>query len=94
MVLLDQVGSARIERQKDQILTLQHSLPLCGISLTALFVFLPSKPTDGNMKAKLKAVDYGGSVASLVATVLLLMGVTWGGTTYAWVSPQGERGSA
>lgn len=66
------------------------SLPLCGVSLVALMVFLPSKPTEGNIRAKLAAIDYGGCIASLVATVLLLMGLTWGGITFPWQSAAGR----
>lgn len=57
-----------------------------------LIVFLPSKPTNGDVKAKLKAIDYFGCVSSLAATILLLIGLTWGGITYPWVSAQGEWG--
>lgn len=55
----------------------------------ALVIFLPSKPVSGDTKAKLAAIDYGGSIASLTATVLLLMGLTWGGVTYPWKSAPG-----
>ena len=53
-------------------------------------VYLPSRPTSGDIRAKLKAIDYFGAVASLAATVLLLMGLTWGGVSYPWKSAQGE----
>jgi hypothetical protein len=42
------------------------------------------------MLAKFKAVDYGGCATSLAATVLLLIGLTWGGIEYPWKSAQGE----
>lgn len=42
------------------------------------------------MLAKFKAIDYAGCVTSLAATVLLLVGLTWGGVTYPWKSAQGE----
>jgi len=65
------------------------NLPLSGLAIILLVVYLPSKPTSGNLTAKLKAVDYVGALSSLAATVLLLLGLTWGGIEYPWVSAQG-----
>lgn len=42
------------------------------------------------MAAKFKVVDYGGCITSLAATVLLLIGLTWGGVSYPWVSAHGK----
>lgn len=67
------------------------NLPLCAIAAALLLVFLPGKPTQGSMLAKFKAVDYGGCITSLASTVLLLIGLTWGGVTYPWKSAQGTQ---
>ncbi|KAI9631894.1 major facilitator superfamily domain-containing protein [Dioszegia hungarica] len=48
---------------------------------------LPLKPVSGSMTKKLGQIDYLGIALSASATVLLLVPISGGGTTFAWSSP-------
>ncbi|HEX9037317.1 MAG TPA: MDR family MFS transporter [Ktedonobacterales bacterium] len=67
------------------------NLPLGVISVLLLFFFLPSNisvrsaATGRNVWAR---IDWWGAITSAAATVLLLLGLTWGGATYPWNSWQ------
>ena len=62
------------------------NLPVCGVAFILLLVFLdvhnPRTPViDG-----IKAVDWWGSFAILGLTVMLLLGLDFGGNTFPWSS--------
>ena len=38
------------------------------------------------MRAKFMKIDYIGSLLTIASSVLLLLGLNWGGTTYSWSS--------
>lgn len=64
------------------------SLPLnafCG--LVTIFL-LPLKSPSGSAKEKLKRIDYGGIILVSSGTILLLLGLNWGGLSYVWNSVQ------
>jgi EmrB/QacA subfamily drug resistance transporter len=67
------------------------NLPLGVIALALVFFFLPSNisvrssATGRNVWAR---IDWWGAITSASATVLLLLGLTWGGATYPWNSWQ------
>ncbi|HEX8995949.1 MAG TPA: MDR family MFS transporter [Ktedonobacterales bacterium] len=67
------------------------NVPLGIISLALLFFFLPTNISirtaagGGNALAR---IDWIGAFTSAAATVLLLLGLTWGGSTYTWDSWQ------
>lgn len=68
------------------------NIPLGIISLALLFFFLPANisirtATAGGRNA-LSRIDWIGAITSAAATVLLLLGLTWGGSTYPWGSWQ------
>ncbi|RKF59661.1 Efflux pump FUS6 [Erysiphe neolycopersici] len=56
--------------------------------VTTLMVvfFLPLKKVDGNWKKKVKTVDFLGMVLTLAASSLIILGLTWGGVMYPWLS--------
>lgn len=68
------------------------NLPVGGVSLLLLFAFLESNP--GNKKAdqsvgigqKLRRIDYGGNVLFITGVTLILVGLAYGGTVWAWTS--------
>lgn len=47
---------------------------------------LPLKPVTGSISKKLAKIDYLGIFLSAAATVLLLVPISGGGTTFAWSS--------
>lgn len=57
------------------------------IGIVALFVLIFLMPTLHN-KAKQVSIDYIGATLLVAGTVPLLLGFTWAGTTYPWLSPQ------
>lgn len=67
------------------------NIPLGFISLALLFFFLPSNISIRTVvgdRHPLARIDWIGSITSASATVLLLLGLTWGGVTYTWNSWQ------
>ncbi|KAK4331764.1 LOW QUALITY PROTEIN: Major facilitator superfamily domain-containing protein, partial [Rhodotorula toruloides] len=61
-------------------------LPCCAAAIAVIAYFLPLKAVKGSAKEKLKKIDYGGAVLTVAATVLLILPLNWGGTSFPWVS--------
>ncbi|GAB1201099.1 hypothetical protein APSETT444_010486 [Aspergillus pseudonomiae] len=64
------------------------NLPICGLAFILLFFYLDvhnpkTKVTDG-----LKAIDWLGSLSIIGFTLMVLLGLNFGGETFAWNSPQ------
>ena len=67
------------------------NVPLGIISLALLFFFLPTNISVRTVVAgrhPLSRIDWAGAFTSAAGTVLLLLGLTWGGATYPWASWQ------
>ncbi|KAH8832674.1 MFS general substrate transporter [Flagelloscypha sp. PMI_526] len=62
------------------------NLPLCGLAILAAIFLLPLRRVPGDIKEKLLKVDYAGSALIVCSLVPILIGLTWGGSTYPWVS--------
>ncbi|KAF8600947.1 MFS drug transporter [Ceratobasidium sp. AG-I] len=60
-------------------------LPLAAISAAAVILFMPLKPVNGSILNKLAMVDWLGAALALAGTATLL-GISWGGSEYAWKS--------
>lgn len=65
------------------------NFPFCllGFVLAFLFVKLDAK-AKMTLSEKLKRTDWTGAVLFLGSTTVFLMGLSWGGVQYAWVSAQ------
>lgn len=65
------------------------NLPICGIALPMAFFFLGSlsRPT-GDMKTKLKSVDWIGNALFVASTTTTLIGISWAGISYEWADWQ------
>ena len=68
------------------------NVPLVPLALIALFFWLPAhlsarSPAYQGWSA-LRRIDVLGALSMASATVCLLLGLTWGGQTYPWGSPQ------
>jgi EmrB/QacA subfamily drug resistance transporter len=70
------------------------NLPLVAVALVALVLWLPANLSvrSGRYRgwAAVRRVDALGALVAAAATVCLLLGLTWGGQTYPWDSPQVE----
>ncbi|BGP30880.1 hypothetical protein JCM10296v2_002639 [Rhodotorula toruloides] len=64
----------------------QARLPCCAAAIAVIAYFLPLKAVKGSAKEKLKKLDYGGAVLAVAATVLLILPLNCGGTSFPWVS--------
>ena len=64
------------------------NLPISGITFLLLLFFLDVHNPQTKVVDGLKAVDWFGSLSILGLTVLLLLGLNFGGTTFAWDSPK------
>ncbi len=68
------------------------NLPLAPLALIALFFWLPAtlstRSTNQKGWAALRQIDLLGAFSMACATVCLLLGLTWGGQTFPWGSPQ------
>lgn len=62
------------------------NLPITGLSLVVIFFVLPLRKVTGSAKEKLKKIDYYGAVLTLVWAMLVLLALSWAGTTYSWTS--------
>lgn len=65
------------------------------LGVLALFLLVFKLPTNISLRstrftgmAAVRRIDFAGAVTAAIATVSLLLGLTWGGQTYPWVSVQ------
>jgi len=63
------------------------NLPLCGLALVLTFIFLRIKAPETTLEEKLEQMDWWNFLFVAAATSTIL-GLTWGGATYAWSSYQ------
>ncbi|KAF7512343.1 hypothetical protein GJ744_001911 [Endocarpon pusillum] len=50
--------------------------------------FMPRRKVEGSWQKKLKAVDFPGALLTLLASSLVVLGLSWAGDEYAWSSVQ------
>ncbi|KAG9310938.1 major facilitator superfamily-domain-containing protein [Chiua virens] len=62
-------------------------LPVSLFAICIVIFVLPLKPIEGDVKRKLLAIDYLGSILTIVGSVLILLPLFWGGVTFPWNSP-------
>nr|KAJ3404559.1 hypothetical protein HK105_003892 [Polyrhizophydium stewartii] len=60
------------------------NLPLGAVSLFVVTVFLRLPGPEGSVAAKLKRIDYLGTLFVLAATICLLISLEFGGKDWAW----------
>lgn len=64
------------------------NLPICGIAFVLLVFFLDVHDPKTKMADGLQAIDWFGSASVLGLTIMLLLGLQFGGVTFPWKSPQ------
>ncbi|KAJ2910907.1 hypothetical protein GGI21_000396 [Coemansia aciculifera] len=62
------------------------NLPISGVVLIIVILFLRLPQPTGSLWEKLKRVDFLGSAVLIGAVVMLLLALTWGGKDFPWVS--------
>ncbi|HUY77457.1 MAG TPA: MDR family MFS transporter [Ktedonobacterales bacterium] len=68
------------------------NLPVGAVALFFLLFYLPSSISARSTRftgwQAMRRIDFGGAATAAAATILLLLGLTWGGSTYPWGSWQ------
>ncbi|KAJ6070106.1 hypothetical protein N7499_011993 [Penicillium canescens] len=64
------------------------NLPVSGITFVLLFFFLDVHNPKTKIMDGIRAIDWFGSLSVLGLTLMLLLGLDFGGETFAWKSPQ------
>ncbi|KAF3764329.1 hypothetical protein M406DRAFT_41912 [Cryphonectria parasitica EP155] len=64
------------------------NLPVCGLTFFIMLFFLDVHNPRTKLSDGLRAVDWFGSLSILSVTILLLLGLDFGGVTYPWDSPR------
>ena len=64
------------------------NLPVCGIAFVLLLLLLDVHNPRTKLGEGIKAVDWFGTLSILAVTVLLLLGLDFGGAIFPWNSPK------
>ncbi|KAH9937832.1 iron permease, partial [Epithele typhae] len=60
------------------------NLPLAGVAMALVIVFLKVRTPPGAMMDKLRKIDFVGNAIIVIGTTLVLLALTWGGIRYSW----------
>jgi EmrB/QacA subfamily drug resistance transporter len=64
------------------------NLPVCGIAFVLLLLFLDVHNPRTKLSEGVMAIDWFGTLAILAVTLLLLLGLDFGGAIFPWNSPK------
>ncbi|KAK5637180.1 hypothetical protein RRF57_012892 [Xylaria bambusicola] len=64
------------------------NLPITGVALVCLWVFLRTNYRKDTVRNSIKRVDLGGNALLVASVVAVLVALTWGGTKYSWSAYQ------
>ena len=64
------------------------NLPISGTTFILLSIFLDVHNPRTKVLEGVKAIDWFGSISMLGFTLMVLLGLNFGGVTFAWDSPQ------
>jgi hypothetical protein len=87
MVFLRECLLSRHSRREERLKSIQINLPLTICSIIIIIFLLPLRRVRGSIRSKLLKLDWYGSILTLSWAVLILLGLSWGGSQYAWTSP-------
>ncbi|KAJ8081209.1 hypothetical protein PM082_018052 [Marasmius tenuissimus] len=77
------IGGAIVERTTWRWI-FRLLLPLTAFSAVCCHFFMPLKPVESNWRVKLRRIDFLGSLLVLGSSMLIVMALTWGGSSYPW----------
>ncbi|KAF7975435.1 hypothetical protein HWV62_9565 [Athelia sp. TMB] len=63
------------------------NVPIALASMVVVQFSLPLKRVQGDIKGKLRAIDYLGAALTLAGCALIILPLIWGGVTFPWSSP-------
>ncbi|RMZ91576.1 hypothetical protein DV736_g1185, partial [Chaetothyriales sp. CBS 134916] len=64
------------------------NLPVCGVGFALLLIFLDIHNPRTKFSDGIKAIDWAGSLSILAFTLMLLIGLDFGGDAFPWSSPR------
>ena len=64
------------------------TIAICAFTFVLLLVFLDVHNPRTRMMEGIKAIDWAGSLSILAVTLMLLLGLDFGGKTFPWSSPK------
>ncbi|KAL4802938.1 major facilitator superfamily domain-containing protein [Aspergillus unguis] len=64
------------------------NLPVCGTAFVLLILFLDVHNPKTSIMEGIKVVDWAGSLSILAISVMVLLGLDFGGDTFPWDSPK------
>lgn len=62
------------------------SIPFSGLAMVIVTFALPLKKVEGDMMSKTKKIDGWGCLASFLASIAILLSISWAGSRYPWDS--------
>ncbi|KAJ7302380.1 MFS general substrate transporter [Mycena albidolilacea] len=62
------------------------TIPVSFVATCVVVFILPLKPVQGDIRRKLLAVDYVGTLLTLAGCTLLMLPLIWGGVIFPWKS--------
>ncbi|KAJ2072287.1 hypothetical protein GGH13_002784, partial [Coemansia sp. S155-1] len=62
------------------------NVPICLIAAIIVLSIMRLPVPSGSLRDKVKRIDFGGSLLSLISIVLILLALSWGGRDYSWGS--------
>ncbi|KAF8587989.1 iron permease [Ramaria rubella] len=62
------------------------NIPVCGIVAILVFFFLRLRTPTGAFKDKMARMDWIGNLLVVASTSACMIGLTWGGIQFAWIS--------
>ncbi|CAK7223865.1 hypothetical protein SEUCBS140593_005377 [Sporothrix eucalyptigena] len=62
------------------------NIPLSSIAILVVAFVLPFKKVTGDIKGKLAKIDYVGCFFMITSAILILLALSWSGTSYPWNS--------
>ncbi|KAJ6582971.1 major facilitator superfamily domain-containing protein [Mycena vulgaris] len=62
------------------------TIPISFVATCVVVFVLPLKPVQGEIRSKLLAVDYIGTLLTLAGCTLLILPLIWGGVIFPWKS--------
>ena len=62
------------------------NVPLTALSMGVIIFLLPLKRVKGGIMGKIRRIDWYGSILTLAWVILFLLGLSWAGNQYPWIS--------
>ncbi|KAL0570472.1 hypothetical protein V5O48_011487 [Marasmius crinis-equi] len=62
------------------------NLPICGVAIVAVLIFLRLPTPPGTVTSKLRKMDWIGNLLVISSTTAVVIGLSWGGVVYSWSS--------